>query len=378
MDLSFVRAMNGHAECIYLCDVYPKLYRATALDLRDAPDDAGIYPMNDISGMRSFSDVVPIERCFVISRVSNHPFHPSNVILQYKLLKFILDVNPDVIHFNNLIYFNHFYLFLFRSRVLISIHDPFPHSGEEDDAQSVISKIYRYLNKKLVNKHLLYNDAMVDAYARSRGIAKNRIVTSRLGPYDYLRSIRGSFYTNKIDFLFFGRIQKYKGIDLLLEAFKIVLEKAPNAKLLIAGSGSFWFDLDSFSISSDNLIIRNSFIPGPELADMIDAASVIVCPYRDATQSGVVMSAYAFCKPVVVTDVGALREVVEDGVTGLVVPPNDAQSLALAMLDFIYGASSQFDWHASIHRHFYEQTGSWDHIAKELLLNYQKVGENPS
>jgi glycosyltransferase involved in cell wall biosynthesis len=373
MDLSFVRSMNEHAECIYLCDIYPKLYRATALDLSDAPSAAEIYPMSDIRGMSSFGDAVPMERCYVINRISNHPFHPSNILLQYKLLRFILELNPDVIHFNNLIYFNHFYLFLFRTSVIISIHDPFPHSGEESDALSLSSRIYRFLNKKLVRKHLLYNDTMVEAYARSRGISRDRIITSRLGPYDYLRSIRGGVIANQCDFLFFGRIQKYKGIDLLLEAFKLVLEKAPGARLLIAGSGSFWFDIESYAIPAENLVVCNRFIPGSELADMIEAASVVVCPYRDATQSGVVMSAYAFCKPVIVTDVGALREVVEDGTTGRIVPPNDANALSLAMLDFLHGESSHRNWHGSIHRHFYEQEGSWNHITSKLIVKYRNA-----
>lgn len=371
MDLSFVRAMNEHAECYYLCDIYPKLYRATALDLRDAPRTAKIYPMTEIEGMRSFSEMVPINRCHVINRTSNHPLHPSNLFLQTSLLRFILDLNPDVIHFNNLVYFNHFYLFLFRQKLIISIHDPFPHSGEEQDALSLSARLYRFLNRLLVRRHLLYNEKMTDAYALSRRISPARVITSRLGPYDYLKSIRTFSDVASCDFLFFGRIQRYKGIDLLLEAFQLVLKQAPLARLVIAGSGAFWFDPASYGIPEKNLCIINRFIPGPELADLIESTRVVVCPYRDATQSGVVMSAFAFCKPVIVTDVGALREVVEHEVTGVVVPPDDAAALAKAMLGFLGDEFTQKDWETTINRVFFVEEGSWRAIAAELLQKYQ-------
>jgi glycosyltransferase involved in cell wall biosynthesis len=288
------------------------------------------------------------------------------------LLRFILDLDPDVIHFNNLVYFNHFYLFLFRAKLIISIHDPFPHSGEEQDALSLSARMYRLLNRLMVRRHLLYNEKMTDAYAVSRRISPDRVITSRLGPYDYLKSIRTCADVERCDFLFFGRIQRYKGIDLLLEAFQLVLKQAPLARLVIAGSGNFWFDPESYGIPEKNLCIINRFIPGPELADLIESSRVVVCPYRDATQSGVVMSAFAFCKPVIVTDVGALREVVEHEVTGLVVPPDDADALSQAMLSFTIDNSPRNDWSACIHHCFHEESGSWRVITKQLLEKYQQ------
>lgn len=370
MDLSFVKSMNKYAECYYLCDVYPKLHQATALDLHDAPQEAKIYPMSQVGSMGSLADMLPGDRAYVINRTSNHPFHPSNILLQCALLRWIFELRPDVIHFNNLVYFNHFYLFAFRSKLIISIHDPFPHSGEEHDALSLGARVYRYLNRLLVHRHLLYNDTMVEAYSNSRGISSDRIITSRLGPYDYLKWIRGNSQSVGCDFLFFGRIQRYKGIDLLLDAYRLVVKKHPHARLVIAGSGSFWFDPSSYGIPEDNLTIINRFIPGPELADLIQASRVVVCPYRDATQSGVVMSAYAFCKPVIVTDVGALREVVEDGKSGRVVPPDDAESLASAMISFLEESGTNNHWEDEIRRFFYEGQGSWDAIARELLAKY--------
>ena len=370
MDLSFVRAMNEHADCHYLCDIYPKLYKATALDLSDAPQKADIYPMGDIEGMKCFSTVVPMDQCHVINRTSNHPFHPSNLLLQISLLSFICNLNPDIIHFNNLVYFNHFYLFLFRSRLIISIHDPFPHSGEEGETMTMSARVYRYLNRTLVHTHLLYNDSMTQAYASSRNISPSRIITSRLGPYDYLRSARSGEVASPCDFLFFGRIQRYKGIDLLLEAFQLVIREVPNARLIIAGSGKFWFDPASYQIPDENLLILNRFIPASELADLIDASTTVVCPYRDATQSGVVMSAYAFCKPVVVTDVGALREVVEHGRTGLVVPPDDAGALADALVTCLKSCEMIANFRENIDEIFYQGKGSWRSITAELLEKY--------
>lgn len=373
MDLSFVRALGKRAECFYLMDLYPKLHKATALNLDKAPANADVLSMRDFPGMEAFLPLLDLDHCFVINRTSNNPLAPSNLLLQFKLLRFIQKLNPDLIHFNNQIYFTHFYLFRWARRLLTSVHDPFPHSGEEADARRASTRIYRYLNKKFIKYHLLYNDVMVSAYAKDRGISEDRVLTSSLGPYDYLRRMNHQAPSLSCDFLIFGRIQKYKGIDLLLEAFVLVLQEFPNATLTVAGSGSFWFDVNDYGIPERNLRIINRFIPGDELAGLLEGSRVVVCPYRDATQSGVVMSAYAFHRPVIVTNVGALSQVVEDGKSGYVVEPNDAGALAEAMTRTLRDDDPLRDAPAYIDEVYHRGRKSWDAITQRILETYWKV-----
>jgi glycosyltransferase involved in cell wall biosynthesis len=134
--------------------------------------------------------------------------------------------------------------------------------------------------------------------------------------------------------LFFGFIRKYKGLDILLEAMKLITQsQLPTAhcKLLIAGE--FYDDaklyneqIDRLGIR-DNLILHTDFIPDNEVKNYLCAADVVIQPYRNATQSGVTPLAYHFEVPMIVTNVGGLPAMVPDNKVGLVAEPT-AASLA--------------------------------------------------
>lgn len=138
--------------------------------------------------------------------------------------------------------------------------------------------------------------------------------------------------------LFFGFIRKYKGLDILLEAMKILNQKSEtsNIKLLIAGE--FYEDrklcddlITELNISSQ-LILRTEFISDSEVAYYLSAADFVIQPYRNATQSGVTPLAYHFEKPMLVTNVGGLPDLVPDGKVGLVAEPN-ANSIAEKIIE---------------------------------------------
>jgi glycosyltransferase involved in cell wall biosynthesis len=137
--------------------------------------------------------------------------------------------------------------------------------------------------------------------------------------------------------LFCGFVRPYKGLDLLLDALPIVLERQ-QLHLLIAGE--FWQGSDLYQSQirdlnlSDNVTIIDQYIPNEMLATCVDRAAVVVLPYRSATQSGIVQIAFGLNTPVITTDVGGLSESVDDGLTGLVVPPEDPEALADAIVRF--------------------------------------------
>ena len=130
--------------------------------------------------------------------------------------------------------------------------------------------------------------------------------------------------------LFFGFIRKYKGLDLLLEAMKILQQKqlkqeALSVKLLVAGE--FYEDAQAYQQLIDELgirsllILRTDFIPDSEVKYYLSAADFVIQPYRNATQSGVTPLAYHFEKPMLVTNVGGLPQLVPDGIAGTVAEP---------------------------------------------------------
>ena len=134
--------------------------------------------------------------------------------------------------------------------------------------------------------------------------------------------------------LFFGFIRKYKGLDLLLEAMAILKEQAQSdsslviPKLLVAGEfydakEGYLSQIDQLGIR-DLLILKTDFIADDQVRYYLSAADFVIQPYKHATQSGVTPLAYHFEKPMLVTNVGGLAELVPDGKVGLVVNPTVA------------------------------------------------------
>jgi D-inositol-3-phosphate glycosyltransferase len=133
--------------------------------------------------------------------------------------------------------------------------------------------------------------------------------------------------------LFFGFIRAYKGLDLLLQA----LAQTPGVHALIAGecyeSWQPYQDIIDKNNLTDRVHLFTDFIPAAEVAVFFSAADLVVQPYRSATQSGISQIAYHFEKPMIVTNVGGLPEIVTDGVSGYVVLPEPG-AIAAAMQDF--------------------------------------------
>ena len=137
--------------------------------------------------------------------------------------------------------------------------------------------------------------------------------------------------------LYFGYIRKYKGLNSLIEAMPKIL-KLIQVHLLVCGE--FYegrketYDLiDSLKLKND-ITVCDAFIPNEEVVHYFCAADLVVLPYISATQSGIVQIAYHYDKPVVVTDVGGLPEVVHNGKTGFVIPPRDSEAIADAVVNY--------------------------------------------
>ena len=137
--------------------------------------------------------------------------------------------------------------------------------------------------------------------------------------------------------LFFGFIRDYKGLDLLLKAYADSRFRTTNVKLIVAGefynNSEKYFSLEEEFGLKNEVIWRNDFIPDSEVRYYFSAADIIAQPYKSATQSGVTQIAYHFEKPMLVTNVGGLAEIVPHEKVGYVVDP-DEMEIANALADF--------------------------------------------
>jgi D-inositol-3-phosphate glycosyltransferase len=139
--------------------------------------------------------------------------------------------------------------------------------------------------------------------------------------------------------LFLGRLRPYKGIEHLLAAFQQLVTNPESYRLIIAGApnkgNEDYLDeiqrIVSRGSKPEKVLLRAQFIPDEEMEMYLKAADVLVLPYKDIFQSGVLFLAYSFGLPVVATDVGAFREEIVDGKTGFICRPGDPADLAATL-----------------------------------------------
>ena len=167
--------------------------------------------------------------------------------------------------------------------------------------------------------------------------------------------------------LFFGFVREYKGLKYLLDALPEVKKRIPDISLWVVGD--FGDDKDVYleqierNRIGDSIRLVEGYVPDQEVEKYFAAADLVVLPYVSATQSGIVQIAYGFDKPVVVTDVGGLPDVVRHKETGYVVPSGNAQEIAKAVISF-YQEDRETDWESNIRKQAAEF--SWETMVERM------------
>lgn len=370
-DFPLLKAMmeQGHdVKVIY--NLTPYSLRTTIFNISKQIPKSGIFKAADYPELKAFGDYMPMDNVYI----SNDPtgrFCLKSLSLEFKTFLFIRKQKFAVINYvGDPSPLFSFLLWFFRKKLVVTIHDGRPHMG--DDSKK--SQFVRRLLKTYTKRFLLLNKKENKLFEEGYGINPAYIYNSHLGYYEMLH-MYGNKTVNKQNYiLFFGRISPYKGIEYLLKAMTIVHKAHPETRVIIAGTGEYYFNVEPYT-QLDYIEFRNRFIELDELTDLIRGAQFTVCPYAEATQSGVVYSSLALNTPVVATRVGGLPEMIDDGKTGILVPPCDAQSLAQAIMDLLDDSTKLSDLTNNIKRSAENGNGSWTVIAKEYLDVYKKSDE---
>lgn len=178
--------------------------------------------------------------------------------------------------------------------------------------------------------------------------------------------------------LFFGTLSRYKGVDVLIEAFARLSARVPAARLVIAGFPAADFDVEAHRARARDLGVGASvrFVPryleADEIAAWMECAEVAVFPYREIFQSGAVHVPLTLGVPVVATRVGAIPEVVEDGRTGLLVPPEDPAALAEAIERLLSDVELALRLAGAARVEAHERF-AWRAIAATTLATYRRL-----
>jgi glycosyltransferase involved in cell wall biosynthesis len=251
------------------------------------------------------------------------------------LLKRIDQLRPDVIHLQKGHLYFAFALPYLRRRypLVISVHDPRQHIGDRASRrtpQAIMDFAYRQAHRVIA-----HNEQMKQMIVAELGIAEEKIDITpliALGEQDAghlpLSDVVNDGASDEDWVLFFGRIWAYKGLAQLIQAEPLIRARVPTARVVIAGQGEDLAPYRQMMANPDHFIIYNDWISNEQRAELFARAHVVVLPYIEATQSGVVPVAYAHAKPVVASAVGGLPAQVEHGRTGFLVPPGDVAALA--------------------------------------------------
>lgn len=299
-------------------------------------------------------------------------FNRKNFQLHRQLARELNNRNYELVHLNGYRGSQMFlYGFLKRSVAKVwTVHDPILHSGEDKWQTRLGYHIYRFLGAH----YILHNQQQLPEFVKVYGIRKERCHFIPFGPLDIFRIFKNGQTVKQEPktILFWGRISPYKGIEYLVKASKKAKEEIPGLKVIVAGKPNY--PLDTTELEENSVFeFRNGFVENPELVKLLERSSLVVCPYNDATQSGVLMTAYAFDKPVLATAVGGIPEVVEDGVTGKLIPPKNEEALANAMIELMRKPEELEAMSRNVKKMSTEGRLSWKKIASETLRVYQQA-----
>jgi glycosyltransferase involved in cell wall biosynthesis len=168
--------------------------------------------------------------------------------------------------------------------------------------------------------------------------------------------------------LLFGRLSRYKGVDTLLDAMPLVWRQAPDVRLTIAGAGEVGRHP---ALADARVLLRRGYVPDARVPELFGAATCVVLPYREASQSGVAALARQYGRGVIVSDVGALSEAARDS-AARVVPAGDPAALARAILDVVATPGVAACMSGAAVATVREQL-SWEHVARLTLAAYRRV-----
>lgn len=366
-DFPLIKALReqGH-DVTVLYSMSPHSLKTTIFNIKKIYPYSGIFPISIYPELKTIGRYTSLNNIYIANDPIGH-LGWSNFKLALKVLFFFRKGDYDIIQYVETPSLFHFIpLCFFRKKLVITIHDGKPHTG----AGGWKSRMCRMFCKLYTRKFIVLNKAEVEVFSKEYSVKKENIFSSHLGYYDILH-MYGQINKRKEKYiLFFGRISPYKGIEYLLKAMEFVHEAHPNVKVIVAGSGKMYFDISKYE-NLDYVEIRNRFIELDELADLIRGALCTVCPYTDATQSGVVYSSFALNTPVIATKVGGLPEMVDDGKTGIIVPPQNVRALASAILSYLNNPELLEKMNKNIAESAKTGKGSWDIIAKEYESIYK-------
>lgn len=246
----------------------------------------------------------------------------ANPLIHAENAKRIRRIGADVIHLVTPHHANALMIPLLGAPLCYTLHDPTSHVGETQPIRDALRR--RTLDG--VERVIVHGEALREELA-AQGLSRERVAVIPHGDYGFLRR-HAQGYAEEPMILFFGRLIAYKGLEVLCRAERLLAGRLDDYRLCIAGEGDTGLFRSEIG-PSGRVDVIDRYLPDAEVAELFERARVVVLPYTQASQSGVMAIAFAFGKPTVATRTGALPEAMGDA--GILVPPGDPEALADAI-----------------------------------------------
>lgn len=367
-DLPLIKELqcNGHNVQMFI-SLPPHELKGSlfCIDKQIQKDD--IIPVSEYLEFRNLSSYLDIQNIYFVNRTNSSVLTWACVKLIRKMCQMIEQFNPDVIHITYPLDLWELFLLQFRKKMLLTMHDPLPHSGKKN----IRTCLSRFLSIKFAAKIVLLNETQKKEFIRFYHVSEKRVFINRIGSYNYIKNFKSIHHEKDFfNILFFGRISPYKGLEFLCQAMVEVHKICPNATLTIAGGGTIYFDFSPYK-QLKYIELRNHYIGMEELVMLLDKAALVVCPYKDATQSGVILTSFGMECPVLASNVGALKEQIKDGESGLLIPPCDVNALSSTIIKLIRNPNILQMMRSNIHEFNTLGENSWNFITQKYISIYE-------
>lgn len=301
--------------------------------------------------------------------------YPQRVV---GLLKGVYGFGAQVIHSQEHAdtFLNKLLLRINRVPLVLTVHDPQPHLGVGDKfmryyapREELVKKVRRKADWIITHAQ----DVKEQLLRVQPELSPERISVVLHGPIDYmLRWVRPEYREREGTVLLFGVIRGQKGLGVLMDAWPMVTRSCPNARLVVAGAGPDLPNHRDRIVSDATCELMDWRVSTQDASRLFAEASVVVLPYLEATQSGPLSIAVAFHKPVVASRIGGLPEMVDDGESGLIVPPGDPKALAEALIRLLQDKDLRGQMSEGAQR-LAESRISWETLAAQTMDVYRRA-----
>jgi glycosyltransferase involved in cell wall biosynthesis len=334
--LEYIKLLSTIHDVCVLIELSQNETKSNILNLQiDISKFDNITPFNSVVDSWELDYLVPyFKDClsvdFVIYRKGKNIF---DLLKTTQLItKRVKALNTNFIHFDDFSTRQSLLipmLIQYSDKIIMNIHDPKSHSGESIWYTNVIKNIIY----KLVKKFVVFSK-FSEYILRSQVSLSTKIYHIKLLPYTIFKGFTSESSKVPYSISFIGRLSEYKGIDIFIDAAKKVNKLYPKQMFIIAGKSVYNYRTDFSKLNGDTISVIERHLTNREIAEIITVSKLVVCPYRDATQSGVIMSAYSLQRPVLVSNVGGLPEYVQKD-TGIILKDLNANSLSEAIITFL-------------------------------------------